>query len=76
MKVFRYAAGHKACETMTAAELIELLQKYPSDIPVMATWEGVLSHIDTFSCEKRLVSSCHPDDACECLIFDVEDNRL
>lgn len=76
MKTFRYPKGHKACETMTVGELIDLLQKYPADMPVMATWEGVTAHLDTHSCEKKFISHCHPDDACECLVFDVEQYNL
>jgi hypothetical protein len=31
--------------TMTIAELIDELQKHDSNMPVLATWEGVLSGI-------------------------------
>jgi len=41
MKEFRYSHGLSAVKTVTVAELIEALSAYPSDMPVLATWEGV-----------------------------------
>lgn len=52
--------------TLTAGELIALLQAYPSDLPVIATWESVWAGIrpDNFA----LVT----ERGTEALLIDVE----
>ena len=50
--------------TLTVYELIELLKGYPSEMPVLGTYEGVYGEV--FSPEIETV------DAQECLVFDIE----
>ena len=71
MKTFRYALGHVAGQTMTVAELRELLAKYPDEMPVFAEWEGVRAYIepDIFAVER--VSKGMEADACDCLVLNV-----
>ena len=40
--VYRYPKGHIHFRTSTVAELVEFLQQFPADMPVLAEWEGQL----------------------------------
>lgn len=46
MKTFHHIQGNVADSTYTIGELIEELGKYPADMPVMGTWEGVNGYIN------------------------------
>lgn len=76
MKTFRYALGHENGKTMTVAELREKLSEYPQDMPVLATWEGIITFFDPrpgyFKVERY---GDHPEDNCECLVIDVDQYR-
>ena len=41
MKTFHYPLGHVAGITMTVGELIDKLNSYPKEMPVLAAWEGI-----------------------------------
>ena len=71
MKVFRYPRGHDAGKTVTVKELRDFLENYPYDRPVIASWEGVWAYVDTTKCVVEEVTKGHGDDACDCLVFDV-----
>ena len=64
-----------AGRTATVKELREFLKKYPDDMPVMATWEGVNAYMDISEgyVEVNRVSKGHDEDACDCLVIWVED---
>ena len=71
MKTFRYKLGHVAGHTLTVAELRELLERYPDDMPVLAEWEGTFPfiHPDNFRVEAHNKGT--ETDTCDCLIIDV-----
>lgn len=73
MKTFRYERGHAHYKTMTVGEMVDYLQRYPSDMPVMATWEGVCCG---FEIERsQIEADFHgglKEDACDVLMFDVD----
>jgi hypothetical protein len=71
MKTFRYELGHVAGATMTVAELRDLLATYPDDMPVFATWEGVLAYVAPSSVSVAQVSKGMEADACDGLVIDV-----
>ena len=54
--------------TMTVAELREKLNEYPQDMPVFATWEGVLAPITS-----EHFATVKPMNDLERLEIDVED---
>jgi len=52
MKDYYYQGGEfKMGSTMTVSELIEVLKKYPDDLPVFGEWEGVLGFIEPYCFE-------------------------
>lgn len=71
MKAFRYEKGHIEAVTMTVSELREKLNEFPQDMPVFGVWEGVCGEIrqDGFKVERY---GSHHEDACECLMVDVD----
>lgn len=71
MKTFRYKLGHEAGETLTVSELKIELSKYPDEMPVMATWEGVNAYIDSEDFEIYCVHKGNEEDEEQCLIIDV-----
>ena len=71
MKEFRYPAGHSAGKTATVKEMREFLTRFPDDMPVMATWEGVWAYVDPENAEVEKVTKGNDADACKCLVFDV-----
>ena len=72
MKTFRYELGHEAGKTLTVAELKKELEKYPDNMPVMATWEGVTAYIDSENFETDYVCKGKVEDKEMCLVIDVE----
>jgi len=54
--------------TMTVAELVEQLKEYPPDLPVFATWEGVIA---PFSQGNFFVRTFNPE-MVPFLVIDVE----
>jgi len=72
MKTFRFELGHEAGETLTVSELKNELEKYPDNMPVMATWEGVRAYIDADNFETDFVDKGKLEDKEMCLIIDVE----
>lgn len=71
MKEFRYSTEVLAGNTVTVKELMEALSKYPEDMPVMATWEGVHAFIDPELFSVEVVSKGHKEDDCDCLVINV-----
>lgn len=71
MKTFRYTLGHKAGTTVTVGELIDALSDYAHNMPVMAQWEGVDAFVRKENFSVKHVDKGHDDDACDCLIIDV-----
>jgi hypothetical protein len=71
MKTFRYKLGHEGIQTMTVSELREKLNQFPQDMPVLATWETVITPFrpDRFKVERY---GEHHEDACDCLVIDVD----
>lgn len=45
MHTINHARGHKRFDTMTVAELIKALATYPTDMPVLATWESTINAV-------------------------------
>lgn len=72
MKTFRYKLGHEAGSTLTVAELRKQLEKYPDDMPVIASWEGVDAYVHPDHFYVSFVDKGNPDDACDCLVIDAE----
>ena len=72
MKEFNYSSGNPAGKTFTVSELKEFLDKYPDDMPVLATWEGTYNcfHTGNFEIEEYHAGDSRQE--CECLIIDVE----
>ena len=70
MKTFKYPVGHEAGRTLTVGELKGVLDQFSDDMPVMATWEGVFAYMEHHSLE--IVDKGCPEDAAQCLVFDVE----
>jgi hypothetical protein len=73
MKQFLGINNHVYAETMTVGELRDELSKYPPDMPVLATWEGVTREIRTENFEVSEYGT--PKDNTPCLWIDVEFNR-
>lgn len=71
MKTFRYALGHEAGTTLTVGELIEALKNYPPQMPVMCEWEGCNAFVKEENFGISKVTKGHQDDACDCLVIDV-----
>ena len=71
MKTFRHKLGHESGKTMTVSELREKLNEFPQDMPVLATWEGIHTFFEPehFQVERY---GDHPEDACDCLVIDVD----
>lgn len=73
MKVFRYSESNEAGKTITVKEMIEALSKYPDDMPVLATWEGIHTFIDGEFKTESYTSGFEKDREL-CLIIDVNDS--
>ncbi len=71
MKTFRYKLGHEAGKTMTVAELKSELDKYPDQMPVMATWEGVTAYIESENFHTDYVCKGKAEDTEMCLVINV-----
>jgi hypothetical protein len=56
-------------KTMTVAELRAKLAEYPDDMPVWATWEGVLAYFDPTSFS---IDPVYKSGDVNCLVIDVE----
>lgn len=72
MKKLRSKVGHTQYETMTIAELREELSRYPDDMAVLATWEGIYTAFNVDNIDIDYIAHVHPDDAQNCVIIDVE----
>jgi hypothetical protein len=72
MKIFRYDKGHEAGRTITVKEMKELLDKYPDDMPVLATWENIHTFIDGEFTTEAYTSGFEKDREL-CLVIDVND---
>lgn len=72
MKTFRYKLGHEAGKTMTVAELKEELEKYPDEMPVLATWEGMHTFFSPGCFEIKEWSTGNKEDVDKCLVIDVD----
>jgi len=72
MVTFKYKNGVTKGQTMTVKELIEKLDEYHKDMPVIFTWEGIYTFVDNddfkVSFEQTTESSAE-----DCLIIDVND---
>ena len=69
MKTFHRESGHQAGETVTVGELLALLARYPSDMPVFAQWEGCDGYIHPDNFEVTEVSKGLEIE--RCLVIDV-----
>jgi hypothetical protein len=81
MKTFHYPLGHEDFSTLTVAELKEILSKYPDEMPVLATWEGIFTPFcnehypnepEYNSIKVVTPDLWMPQDNIPCLIFDVD----
>lgn len=72
MKTVYAKDGYPIGKTLTVAELREIIDAYPDDLPVFATWEGV----DIMLSSERITRGItHP--SIDSVILDVnEDVRL
>lgn len=66
--------GHRLGETLTVGELRELLDDYPADLPILATWDGGFAALypDRFSLDEP--PHRYMQGAPECLIIDVSEH--
>ena len=72
MKTFNYKLGHEAGKTVTVSELKSALEKYPSDMPVLATWEGIHVFIDVSELEVEDYHTGDISQSCKCLVISAE----
>lgn len=70
-KVFHHKNGNQCGSTLTVKELIECLSKHPEDMPVMATWEGVIACIEEDMMPVEAIDKGLPEEHCDCLLLDV-----
>ena len=72
MKAFKYGAGQ--VKTMTIAELRGKLNEYPQDMPVLASWEGVITPFRSAPEHFDVVPyyGTDPNEKCDCLIINVD----
>lgn len=70
----RYGNGNLTLYTMTVSELIQKLQEFDSNLPVLATWEFQYKDIREESFSKEKVSCPHymKEDHQEALVINVE----
>lgn len=71
MKTFHYELGHVAGKTVTVKELINILESFDGDMPVMATWEGVNAYIEKEDFSIERVNKWKKEEACDCVVIDV-----
>jgi hypothetical protein len=71
MRTYKWPLGHDAGQTVTVQELIDILKRYPGDMPVFATWEGVLAYVDPVNFTIESVSK-HGERESPHLLIDVE----
>lgn len=71
MKTFYLPSGQVDQHTCTIEELVQALQKYPPDTPVLATWEGVKVGIIPESLGTEQYSSNNRDKPIDVLFIDV-----
>lgn len=72
MKKFRYELGHEAGETLTVGELVDKLSEYPSDMPVISTWERVYTFIGNDDFSTEYFHKGEQEDRELCLIIDAD----
>lgn len=70
-KSFRYRLGHVDFSTATVGDMIEFLSQFPSEMPMVATWEGIHTAIKFDRVESGF-NRGHEDDSCDTLIFDAD----
>ena len=70
-KVFNNKLEYINFSTPTAKELIQFLQQFPPDTPVVATWSGNRKRIGHGTIIKNYHTGCERD-SCTALEFDVE----
>ena len=71
MKTFRYGKGHVAGSTVTIGEFIDILTKFPKEMPLLAEWEGCHAFITSEDLAVEKTGKGHLEDECECLIINV-----
>jgi hypothetical protein len=77
MKTFHFELGHEDFSTLTVGELKAILDKFPDEMPVLATWEGIYT---PFRAQRgaevyfEVVTPKHwlESDNVPCLVFDVD----
>jgi hypothetical protein len=72
MRTYKVSTGYYAGQTVTVQELIDILKRYPGDMPVFATWEGVLAYVDPVNFAIEDVSK-HGEPEIPHLVIDVND---
>lgn len=70
-KVFHHKNGNQCGSTLTVKELRECLSAYPEDMPVMATWEGVVACIEEDMMAVEPIDKGLAVERCEGLLIDV-----
>ena len=70
-KVFNNKLEYMNFATPTAKELIQFLQQFPPDVPVVATWGGNRKRIGNAAIVKNYHTGSERD-ACTVVEFDVE----
>ena len=68
-----FSAGKRKIKTLTVRELIEFLgnEGVSQDLPIFATWEGVLAPVDPSCFSVRVGHKGNKEEATECLFIDV-----
>lgn len=78
MKSFHYITNDgrqiNCGETLTVRELQAILKDYPSDMPVLATWEGIYTFFRDASEEGGFYVETPKqwENTEKCLVFDVD----
>lgn len=70
-KNFHFPRGHIDFATPTVGDMIEFLSQLPSDMPIVAEWEGIQSGIKFDRIEQNF-SRGFEDDACDTLILNTD----
>lgn len=73
MKTFHYKHGNVALRALTVGELQALLAQYPTDMPVLAEWEGQRMPIGVHHSTEPFSVGVDAE-RCECLVLDAEND--
>ena len=70
-KIFNHKLEYMNFATPTTKELIQFLQQFPPDTPVVATWGGNRKRVGNVAIVKNYHTGSERD-ACTVIEFDVE----